>query len=147
MTPPQAAAAPHPLPPKPKGMSGTTMLMLGMGAVFLGIIVIGQLTGNSKRPASSNAAVQRPAVISDPAVEEAAVVKFRALPDIRHAEWLNGNFIVAVSDNGRPWQPVAELACGEIRNSGKRGPFSVAVLEAGALSNQKWNELARARCN
>jgi len=86
-------------------------------------------------------------IVSDPAIESAAIAKFTGLPGIRHAEWLDGDFLLAAVDNGKSWQPVAEAACAHLRSAGKRGRFSVVVLEAGALRNRNWEQMARARCS
>lgn len=77
----------------------------------------------------------------------AALERFVGLPAIRHVEWLDDDFIIAALDNGKSWQPVAESACAWIRNAGHRARFSVVILEAGALQNRNWTQLARARCN
>lgn len=101
---------------------------------------------NANRPGSgppSNESL----VVADPAIESAAIAKFTGMPGIRHAEWLDGDFLLAAIDNGNSWQPVAEAACAHLRNAGKRGQFSVVVLEAGALRNRNWKQMARARCS
>lgn len=81
------------------------------------------------------------------AAQRAALEQFKGMPGIRHTEWLDGDFIIAARDNNRSWQPVAEAACAWIRRRGHTGRFSVVVLEAGALQNKRWSQLARARCN
>ena len=73
--------------------------------------------------------------------------RFKDMPGVRHSEWLDGDFIIAAIDNGKTWQPVAESTCAWIRRRGAPEGFAVVVLEAGALQNKRWNQLARARCN
>lgn len=90
----------------------------------------------AKQPPTGNAAAR-----------DAAVVRFNGLPGVRHTEWLRGDFIIAAVDNGRSWQPVAETTCRWIRDQGMTGDFSVNVLEAAALLNRKWTQLAHAKCN
>ena len=80
-------------------------------------------------------------------VRLAAVQKFVGMPLVRHSEWLGSEFIVAAHDNGQSWQPVADAACAWLRGQGYSGSVSVVVLEAAALSNKRWDQLARARCN
>lgn len=83
----------------------------------------------------------------NPEIRAAAVAKFTGLPAIRHVEWLDDDFLVAALDNGKSWQPVAESMCGWLRGQGMQGDFAVVFLEAGALRNRNWTQLARARCN
>jgi hypothetical protein len=81
-------------------------------------------------------------------VRSAAITRFTGIvPDVRHVEWLDGDFIIAARANGSSWQPVADAACAWIRRQGAPAGFSVIVLEASALQNKRWDQLARARCN
>ncbi|MDR7193367.1 hypothetical protein [Luteimonas terrae] len=140
---PRAAARPTP-PAKPAGSLWPVILVLACIAIAL------SQCGDSKAPDSAAPAATTPPpsqTLSDPAVEGAAIAKFTGMPGIRHAEWLDGDFLLAAVDNGKSWQPVAEAACAHLHSAGKRGRFSVVVLEAAALRNKNWKQMARARCN
>ena len=80
------------------------------------------------------------------AAMQAALGRFAGQPGVGHAEWRKGDFVLGVVDNGRPWQPVADATCVWIRQQGYVGAFRVIVLEDAARRNQRWVELARARC-
>lgn len=80
-------------------------------------------------------------------VRQAAVQKFVGMPLIRHTEWVGSEFVVAAHDNGKSWQPVADATCAWLRGQSYIGSVSVVVLEAAALSNKRWDQLAYARCN
>lgn len=76
----------------------------------------------------------------------AANIKFAGMPGISQAEWLDGDFIIGATDNGSSWQPVADSACAWLRQQGAPAGIAVVVLEASALRNKRWSQLARARC-
>lgn len=87
-----------------------------------------------------------PTVVSSD-IQRAAIQKFNGMPAIHHTEWLDGDFVIAASENGSSWQPVADAACAWIRGQGAAQGFSVIVLEASALRNKRWEQMARSRCN
>lgn len=145
----QAAACPHCGAPAAGGTAarrapwGCGALLMGVVAIAVLFWAVGALMSDTapRRSAQSTA----PAVVPDH-VREATLAKFAGAPAVAHTEWLDGDFIIAVRDNGKPWQPVANGACAWIRDQGAPPGFAVVVLEAGALRNKDWQQLARARC-
>lgn len=103
------------------------------------------LSPSPRQEAPSATAPPVPAA-ADPALQQQALEQFRSLPGIRHVEWLDGDLILAAQDNGQAWQPVADASCAWLRARGAPASVAVVVLEAGALQNKRWRQLARARC-
>ena len=126
-------------------MAGSKLVALCMTMM---VILAACSEPRSSGVSADHSAAEPPAPAYDNSEAMAAAIdRFQGLPGIRHVEWLDGDFIIAAVDNGKSWQPVAESSCHWIRSHGMRGEFSVNVLEAGALLNRKWTQLAHARCN
>lgn len=162
--PPSAPSAPT--TPEPQETAASLYPYALIGAFVLAGIIVGVKKVIADAPPRTSAAVHAvpsPAPARAPelavppaspspsagtiAAQDAAMEQFQGMPGIRHVEWLDGDFIIAARDNGKSWQPVAEAACGWIRRRGHTGRFAVVVLEAGALQNRKWTQMARARCS
>lgn len=76
-----------------------------------------------------------------------SIAQFRGMLGISSAEWVDGDFVIGVVDNGQSWQPVTESACAWLRQRGAPSGMAVVALESQALRNGKWTQMARARCN
>lgn len=147
---PIAAPVPPPAPveheqrPPRKPMGCGTLLAI-VAVVFILMYACSPKRDPGHGVAPSTRAPAR-AVVSA-GVQQAAIEQFKGMPGIRHAEWLDGDFIIAARENGSSWQSVADAACVWIRRQGAPSGFAVVVLEASALQNKRWEQLARARCN
>lgn len=122
----------------------------GCGTLLMGLVAFAVLAWGVSAIVGDNKPRRAVDTPSEGAVPEdvraATIQKFNGAPAVRHTEWLDGDFVIAVGDNGKSWQPVADGACAWIRSQGAPAGFAVVVLEAGALSNKRWEQLARARC-
>lgn len=141
-------------------MTARTIALVALAALTL--LVLLSLVWPDKRdpadgvPGMESTPVAAPAPTATPApvsravsadVQQQAIERFRDQPGIRHTEWLDGDFIMAAMDNDKSWQSVADATCVWIRSRGAPEGFAVVVLEAAALQNKRWLQLARARCN
>jgi len=152
-----AAACPHcGAPPKPlsslpvpaRKKQNPLNQNIGCGSLIaLGVLafLVYSIWNGGKESSSPPPAASAPAVSA--AVQQAATAKFSGMPAISYTEWLDGDFIIAALDNGSSWQPVADSTCAWLRQQGAPAGMAVVILEASALRNKRWNQLARARCN
>lgn len=80
-------------------------------------------------------------------IVRASKTELRQLTAIRNVEWVDGDMTIAVEDNGGSWDSVADSTCTWLRSRGFKGDVAVSVLDATALRNKRWKQLARQRCN
>ena len=129
-------------PTRPRIGCGTVVL------VIVGVLVMLRLVDGPRHRRSAEAPA--PAAVTTPAndaVHAAALQKFGAMAPIVHAEWVGSDLWLAVNDNGRPWDAVANQTCAWLRGQGLQGAANVWVVEAAALANRRVQRLASAPCH
>ena len=155
----QAQACPHCGAPvraatqsAPANVAPKRPLSGASGCLIVIVLVVVFLTIRSctEEPAPAGVEVSSVQPVASPAataLRDAALAKFTGISLIRHAEWVDDELWLAVSDNGSPWQPVADQACAWMRGQGMTGSLQVKVVDAAALANKRAEQLAYARCN
>lgn len=133
---------PRPVAPEKRITSGASGCLI-LIVLLLVIMAMRSCGEDDTRPARSAPA---PAA-SDVPLRAAAIQKFSGISAIRHAEWVDNELWLAVTDNGSPWRPVADQACAWLRGQGMTGDISVNVVDAAALANKRSETLAHSRCN
>lgn len=116
------------------------------GLIFLLLAVFVIFSIWPAEPPPSPSSKPAPALVS-PEIRRLATEKFTGLPGISRTEWLDGDFIIQAAENGSSWEPVADSTCAWIRSQGAPAGFSVIVLDASAVANKRWEQLAHQRCN
>lgn len=108
------------------------------------------MCSHATRDASTSSAVAAPAKAAptdrEIEIQREAVAHLMGSGSLANAHWGDGDLILVASENGQSWQPVADRACSWVRGKGYSPQFSVQVVEASALRNKRWQQLARARC-
>ncbi len=124
----------------------------GCGTLIVGIIMLWAVvscwrsvtddTPSPARPKTLNAADQP----ENRAVRERAVKEIRQLGPVSNVEWVDGDLTIAVPPGGEGWDALADSACTWLRAGGFVGATHVVVLDAMALRNKRWKQLARVAC-
>ncbi|MHC9014029.1 hypothetical protein [Stenotrophomonas bentonitica] len=83
----------------------------------------------------------------DSEIQQEAIIKMRGTGIVRHAEWLDDQLLLAVEDSGKTWEAIGDQTCSWLRYRGYTRPARVSFLEASALRNKRWKQLASVRCS
>ena len=84
---------------------------------------------------------------ADAEIQREAITKMRSTGIVRHAEWLDDQLLLAVDEGGKTWEAVGDQTCSWLRYRGYDRPVRVSFLEASALRNKRWKQLASVRCS
>ncbi len=124
----------------------------GCGTLIVGIIMVWAVA-SCWRSATSDAPSPPPPPAPKAAdqpenqgVRQRAVKEIRKLAPVSSVEWVDGDLTIAVAPVGNGWESVADSACTWLRTGGFVGQTHVVVLDAVALRNKRWKQLARVTC-